>query len=202
MYGTEREPHLGGYWNSKNPWGDPGTWGPEIWNKMIKDYGIESVVDIGCGLGFSTAYFAKKGLYAVGIEGGKNAINNNVFEGYLIHNDYTNSSALKNEDDVFDLVWCCEFVEHVEEQYVENFLTDFKKGKYIAMTYAEPGQPGYHHVNCQPKEYWVKRIEDIGFKYDDEYSEQLREIARQTNSSASFVHGAHLTKILFFKKCE
>jgi len=198
-YGAEKEKHLGGYWNVKNIWGDPGTWGPEIWNKIIKDHNIESVADIGCGLGYSTKYFSQKGLYAVGVEGGLNAINNSVFEGNLLQNDYTQTSAFDAEYDEHDLVWCCEFVEHVEEQYIDNFLNDFKTGKFVAMTFAEPGQPGYHHVNCQPQQYWIEKLEKLGFEFDAEYTEELRNIARRTNENRQFTHGGHLIKILFFK---
>jgi hypothetical protein len=31
------------------------------------------------------------------------------------------------------------------------------------MTAAGPGQPGYHHVNCQPKEYWIERMGEFRF---------------------------------------
>lgn len=199
MYGTEKEQHLGGWWNVKNIWGDPGTWSPKVWNKIIKDFNIESVADIGCGLGYSTRYFAQRGLYVVGVEGGINAINNSVFEGNLLQNDYTISSAFDDEEE-YDLIWCCEFVEHVEAQYEHNFLNDFKTGKYVAMTFAEPGQPGFHHVNCQPQEYWVSKVENLGFKFKPEYTESLREIARETNGSSSFAHGGHLINMLFFEK--
>jgi len=199
MYGTEKERHLGGWWNSKNPWGDPGTWGPEIWNKIIKDYNIESVADIGCGLGHSTLYFSRKGLYAVGVEGGSNAINNSVFEGYLIKNDYTKSSAF-TEGEEFDLIWCCEFVEHVDSKFESNFLNDFKAGKYLAMTYATPGQSGFNHINCQNEDYWISRVENLGFKFNKEYSLSLRKIAEQMNNLPSFPHSCHLQKLLFFEK--
>jgi len=198
MYGIEKEKHLGGYWNVKNIWGDPGTWGPEIWDKIIQDYHIESVLDVGCGLGYSARYFAGKGLKVVGIEGGSNAINNSVFEGKIIKNDYVISRGLK-EDISFDLVWCCEFVEHVEEQYSYNFLGDFNSGKYIAMTFAIPGQAGYHHVNCQPQEYWVGKIKKMGYKFNETYTSTLRKIARKMTSSG-FNHSGHLQKLLFFEK--
>jgi hypothetical protein len=34
------------------------------------------------------------------------------------------------------------------------------------MTHALPGQPGHHHVNCQPSRYWVQRLKGIGFDLD------------------------------------
>ncbi len=198
-YGIEKDKHLGGYWNVKNIWGDPGTWSPEIWNKIIKKYNIESVVDIGCGLGYSTRYFAQKNLYSVGVEGGTNAINNSVFEGNMIKNDYTKSEAL-TQDDSFDLAWCCEFVEHVEEEHSYRFLNDFSKAKYIAMTFADVGQAGYHHVNCQPQEYWVSFLKAMDYKLNEEFTEELRTIARKTREDKIFPHATHLRRILFFEK--
>jgi len=200
MYGTEKEKHLGGYWNVKTSLcGDPGTWSPLIWNKIIKQLDIKSVADIGCGLGYSTRYFAQKGLDSVGVEGGVNAINNSIFEGIILHNDYTKSNAFTTQK--FDLIWCCEFVEHVEEQYCDNFLNDFTHGKYIAMTYAEPGQASYHHVNCQKQEYWIEKIEKLGYKLNQEFTNELRDIAIETNSGkSSFVHVGHLQKLLLFEK--
>ena len=41
---------------------------------------------------------------------------------------------------------------------IKNFINDFKLCNYVAMTYAPPGQGGYHHVNCQPKEYWIENL--------------------------------------------
>lgn len=200
MYGAEKEEHLGGWWSTTDIWGDPGTWGPEVWNKIIKDFNIESVADIGCGLGFAAKYFSQKGLYVVAVEGGTNAINNSVFEGNLLQNDYTISSAFDSEYDEHDLIWCCEFVEHVETQFEPLYFNDFKTGKYVAMTFAEPGQPGFHHVNCQTQDYWIKKVENLGFKFNSEYSESLREIARETNENKVFAHGGHLTRLLFFEK--
>ncbi|NMC59440.1 MAG: class I SAM-dependent methyltransferase [Candidatus Methanofastidiosa archaeon] len=197
MYGTEREKHLGGWWNSKNPWGDPGTWAPEIWNKIIRDFNIESVADMGCGLGHSTLYFARKGLYAVGIEGGSNAINNNVFEGFLIKNDYTKSSAFNDEE--FDLVWCSEFVPYVEEQFLDNILNDFKHSKYIAMSY-EGTQCPFNRFNVKTESYWIDKLDSIGFKFKEEYSSELRQLASRMNMLRDFPHSGHLQKLLFFEK--
>jgi hypothetical protein len=66
----------------------------------------------------------------------------------------------------------------VEERYSHNFLASFAAAeKYIAMTYAAPGQSGWHHVNCQPQPYWIDKIERLGFRFDEKLSEQARRVA-------------------------
>ena len=42
------------------------------------------------------------------------------------------------------------------------------------LTYAELGQAGWHHVNCQPAEYWIKRLADLGFLYDPDLTQKAR----------------------------
>lgn len=33
---------------------------------------------------------------------------------------------------------------------------------------------GYHHVNCQPEEYWIEKLASIGFALDAEYTKLSR----------------------------
>lgn len=171
MYGIEAEKHLGGYIVGLTDHGDPNTYATEVWDWMY-NYGIRSVIDVGCGEGYSTKYFLDKGIKAVGIEGGKNAYKNSPVKNNIILHDYTTNPLILN--DTYDSVWSCEFVEHVEEQYVDNFLATFNCANSIFLTHAVPGQRGYHHVNCQPAAYWITRIENLGFVYDDNISKQLR----------------------------
>ncbi len=193
--------HLGGYGAAFfNPLcGDEGTWAPEIWNKIIKDFNIKSVVDIGCGLGFSTLYFKNRGLLSVGVEGADGTILNSVFKGKIIKNDYISSSALTNEDN-FDLCWCAEFVEHIEEKYMDNFLNDFKKCRYIAMTHAVVGQPGHHHVNCQNEPYWLDKMKENRFELNRDYTNLLRIIVNKLIDDKNFPHALYLKTLLFFEK--
>jgi len=76
-------------------------------------------------------------------------------------------------------VWSCEFVEHVEERFADNFLAAFAKAeKCIALTYASPGQPGWHHVNCQPESYWIEKISAIGYRLDEALTHDARRLAQ------------------------
>jgi len=163
--------HLGGYVAG----GDSSTWYPELWDWIINELEIKSIIDIGCGEGHSTKYFKEKGCKVLGIEGSKVAINNSPIKESLIRHDYTKEPF--NPDKEYDLAWSCEFVEHVKEKFLNNYLETFKASKYIFMTHALPGQGGYHHVNCQPKGYWIEKISEIGFKFDKELTQKAREKA-------------------------
>ena len=67
----------------------------------------------------------------------------------------------------YDLVWCCEFVEHVEERYVPNIVPSLSLGTLVAMTHAVPGQGGHHHVNCRTSDYWIGVMAAIGYQLDN-----------------------------------
>jgi hypothetical protein len=172
-YGIEKEEHLGGYIIGLTNYGDPNSYATEVWDWMINN-NIKSVIDIGCGEGHSTKYFIDKGVECLGIEGGINAYNNSSVKDSLVLHDYTKGTFTPNKK--YDAVWCCEFVEHVEEKYISNFSETFNYADRIFLTHALPGQEGYHHVNCQPSTYWIDIIEKIGFKYNNDLSLFLRSI--------------------------
>jgi hypothetical protein len=133
------------------------------------------MIDVGCAEGRVIDFFAKEGVSASGVEG--------VEQDHLdiIQHDYTSGPWPIPGQNVgrreVDLVWSCEFVEHVEEQFVPNFLETFRLGRIILMTHALPGQPGYHHVNCKDDDYWIGRMLAIGYDVDGELTSASRTIA-------------------------
>lgn len=92
--------------------------------------------------------------------------------------DITESSVVTS----VDLVHCQEFVEHIEEAFVENIINSFKCGQYVCMTHAFPGQGGYHHVNEQPTDYWISLLERNGFSLLIEDSNRVRALAKGDNA--------------------
>ena len=190
--------HLGGSVIDNKTNGDIGTYAPQIWNKLIELYNPKTVLDIGCGAGYSLKYFLDKGLDGLGIEGFKEAIERSPVKGNIIEHDYTTGEYIPESK--FDLGWSCEFVEHVEEQYLNNFMKSFDVCEYVAMTHAVPGQPGFHHVNCQPKEYWINIFKDYGFEYLEDISLMLRSLLYDNNGNY-LENGSHVRNtLMIFKK--
>lgn len=189
---TVIEGHLGGFYTTV----DKPSHCPKMFKYLVEELNVKSVLDIGCGMGYQMQEFMKYCDEVVGVDGSAYATENSPVKENIFRHDYT-IGELETEDR-YDLCWCCEFVEHVEHQYVDNFLSTFAFCNYVAMTHAVPGQGGHHHVNCQPKEYWIENMKRYGFEYDDDFTEKLKEIAKtEGDYSPHFVATG-----LFFKKVQ
>lgn len=133
--------------------------------------GHKTFLDIGCGPGGMVELAEQYGMTALGIDGDHTVKRHNK-DSFLIH-DFTKGPA-NLPDRVYDIGWCVEFVEHVHAEYIPNYMEAFKKCKAIVMTYAPPNTPGHHHVNCQDEKYWKKIMKKYGFRYDGNYTRELR----------------------------
>jgi len=157
--------HLGGHENETHT--DEGAL-----DYLIKALDVKSMLDIGCGPGGMVELAASKGLNVVGVDGDDKVERAESIKDKVIIHDYATSPYVPTQ--VFDLGWSVEFVEHVEKKYMQNFLETFKSCKYVAMTHALPGQPGHHHVNCMPIEYWCGAMEAIGFMIMVDETNEMR----------------------------
>jgi hypothetical protein len=153
-----KKPWLGG--NIKG--GDNMTYFPELWDFLIDHFGPKSICDIGCGEGHLMKYFHDRLIDVYGVDGmpeNKNNAHKSIKDKIIVH-DYTKGCIFGKP---VDMVISCEFVEHVEAQFMSNFLLDFMQGEIIVMTHALPGQDGYHHVNCTSPDVWMKLIDSLGY---------------------------------------
>lgn len=139
---------------------------------LIQNYNIKTMLDIGCGPGGMLDLAESKGLQSYGLDGDYTLPHKD--NRFII--DFTKTEYIPgNASKAFDLAWSVEFVEHVRQEFMENFLTSFDRCKYICMTGAPPGTPGNHHVNCQPAEYWIKVFEKRGFKFNDKVTKEMKQ---------------------------
>jgi SAM-dependent methyltransferase len=129
-------------------------------------FGVTSALDVGCGLGLSVELFGQLGIAAWGIDGNRHMLDGRaVYRERLLVVDFTKQWV--EWPSKVDLVWCVEVLEHVPEQFEDHVLqTIARNAKRLAfVSAAPPGQPGYCHVNCKPREYWIHRLEALGLRY-------------------------------------
>ena len=155
--------HLGGHENETHL--DEGAL-----DYIIEKFGVKSMIDVGRGPAGMVELARSKGLEVLGVDG--DFIVDRTVDDIVIH-DYQKAPYVPPKQ--YDLAWSVEFVEHIEARYIQNFVTTFQSCKYVIMTHALPGQPGHHHVNCQPIEYWVAVMLAFGFETDVESTNAIRE---------------------------
>lgn len=173
IYVDPKRPWLGGFITG----GDPLSHYPALWEWFVDELDIQSVIDVGCGQSAALSYFWSRGCDVLGVDG----IEQETEYPFLRH-DYRDGPFVPPI--VFELAWSCEFVEHVAEEHRDNFLATFENAEMLAMTHAVPGQGGHHHVNCQPKSYWIDALRSIGHRYDPYLTDRARVLA----GSGYFAH--------------
>jgi hypothetical protein len=154
---------------------------PDLWAWLIEGpEHVRWVIDVGCGDGSALDIFNSLGAAAYGIDGLP------PDRPDIITHDFTTGPLTLNTDKI-DLVWSAEFVEHLEEQYLPNALPALCAGRLLAMTHAVPGQPGWHHVNCQDDDYWIAAVEEYGtHRLDERLTAKARKLAAKNKNPANY----------------
>lgn len=154
-------------------YGDAGSFSPQVYDYVIKRFCVQSMLDVGSGLGH-LAYHISHNYHipVIGIEG----LPFNVANAYypLVHHDLTKGPFVCGP---VDLVSCVEVVEHIEPQFMDNLLDTLTRGKLLLMTHAIPSQHGDFHVNEQPSSYWIEKLASRGFGLLAQDTQVIRKLA-------------------------
>lgn len=165
--------HLGGAYDV----GDANTFMPDVFGYLAVKYELKSVLDIGAGYGHNLKWFGDFCLCNIrGIEGMKEYVDKFLVPGACMHHDFTTGPAPLAQP--YDLAWSSEFVEHVEEKYIPNYMPAFQLCRHAVITHGEPGQAGHHHVCLHTSNWWVKKFAEYGFEWDEKETELLRRTDR------------------------
>lgn len=149
-------------------------WDETLVRSLLQRSEIRTALDVGCGNGGAIRRFAELGVDAWGLDG---YLSDSSERHRIVVVDLTKQWIewpMKP-----DLIWCVEVLEHIPQLHEESAIRTIARnaGKLAFVTAAPPGQPGYHHVNCQPKEYWIERFEDAGLKYATDCQAMLNELS-------------------------
>lgn len=156
-----REGHLGG----TDSFGDASTWFPEMWDWLIREFDLKSMMDVGCGVGHAMTFFHGEGLNVLGIDGADGCRDHHRLREFFVQHDLCNGPYIASHK--YDIVWSCEFLEHVDEEFIDNTMQTFVKNasKVIAVTASNDPKGGHHHVNAQPREYWINHFSNAGWEF-------------------------------------
>ena len=145
--------------------------------KIIKKFNPKYVLDVGCGTGQWLDEYRKYNIITKGIEGSSNA--------WHIMSDKTKEVVLKRdlrdkieeEDYNIDFVQSFEVAEHIEEEYADVFIYNLIKDDpdIVLLTAALPGQHGLQHVNCQEREYWMKKMKDKDYLFNQDLLNEIKD---------------------------
>jgi hypothetical protein len=151
-----------GEWGRRN---DPYVRSAEIVARAIHEtFWPKSLVDVGCGCGVYSHLFTGRGVKVLSIDGVLPPPQD-CFPAQIELRDLT--IPFENTWGPFDLTLCLEVAEHIPESDCDVFLDNLARfGDRIALSAAPPYQGGHHHVNEQPKRYWVEKLAARGFAYD------------------------------------
>ena len=117
---TQLPEHLGGHKNKTHL--DEGTL-----LFLKKNLKIKTMLDIGCGPGGMVKLARDHNIEAYGIDGDFSVERPGIDSNWITIHDYEKGpSDLTNN---VDLIWSVEFVEHVWEDYKDNYMKDFQRGK-------------------------------------------------------------------------
>ena len=159
--------------------GDPNSYDVPVFEYILENNKVQSLLDIGSGCGNVGNYFYEKWIEVLGIDGDKSALNNSniQYPGVkTLEHDFTLSGV--SLDRMYDIGLSIEFLEHVEEKFQENYLSAFKSCKKVYATFAPPGQPGHHHVNCRERSYWIDVFDRSGFDFKESETKEIMSIAQ------------------------
>ena len=131
---------------------------------LTRMFQIDSVLDVGCGVGFFCEAFLKSGIIDVtGVDGDYLNRQQLVFPAESFYP--ANLAEPLDLRRKFDLVVCLEVVEHLPASAASTAIASLcRHGDLILFSAATPQQGGQGHVNEQWIPYWSKHFGEHGFQ--------------------------------------
>jgi len=168
--------HLGGYTQL-----DTMGLSPAVWRYMMQNLTVKSLIDLGCGKGVSTSWFAAHGADVMCIEGSSDAVKSSRVPRQTVEHDVSRGPWWPNR--TYDAVWSVEFVEHVGRQFLSNYLPVLDSAALVFISYSSWG--GWHHVEVHNGDWWRNRFTAAGLVYSDSLTQKVRTIASSARTEAA-----------------
>lgn len=170
-------------------------------NIIMEVFAPQSVIDMGCGLGW-VLYYLKRHFSLSDLVG----IEPNPEVQHLMPEEVSGlvwPYTLTTEIDLgrkFDLAVSLEVVEHFEEKYADVAIDNITRHSDVVMfSAAHPGQNGVGHMNEQDKYYWREKFKLNGFYYDEETTAPIIATLRNYNAKWWYIANTMVLKRKLFE---
>ena len=144
--------------------------------KIVESFNPKYVLDVGCGSGQWLDEYRKHNIITKGVEGSSNAWPTMSDETKEVVLKWDLRDKIEEEDYNVDFAQSFEVAEHIEEEYADVFVHNLIKDSpdIVLLTAALPGQSGDSHVNCQEKEYWIVKMENNGYIFNQDLLNKIK----------------------------
>lgn len=157
---------------------------------LAEQFQPRRIADVGCGCGVYSYFFAQNGVDSVRLDGVLPP-ETSRFDGAWVIRDLT--EPFQNKWGEFDLTICLEVAEHIPPRFTDVFLKNLVQfGGVLILSAAPPHQGGHHHVNEQPKRYWVEKLSKMGFAYRRQETGHFVEAFKKTDTPYKWM-GEHIS---------
>jgi len=138
-----------------------------IAGEIYRRFCPRTVVDWGCGAGIHAAALQRCGARVIAVDA---VIADDEFREQgldLRRADLTHAVPEGVAYREYDLSLCIDVLEHLREEDAASALANITRGAKLALlSCAPPMQGGHHHLNEQPRRYWIERMQAIDWRYD------------------------------------
>jgi len=149
-------------------------WENDIGKSIINIFYINSVIDLGCGVGSYLEGTLQAGCTDIfGVEISFDRAKDFFVDKIKPHIQFGDATIDLNLNRTFDCVMSFEVAEHILPEETEGFINNVTSlsDKFIILTAAPPGQRGTGHINLKPKDFWINAIQSKGFIYKEQMVE-------------------------------
>ncbi len=131
---------------------------------IFNKFNPSSIIDYGCSTGIYLKPFERYKIDLKGLENSSDALENKL----LNEVEYCDLTIPLKLEYTSDFSLSIEVGEHIEEQYADIYVKNIcdNSFKWVLFSAAIPGQSGVGHINCQYKDYWIKKFEKNFFIVD------------------------------------
>ncbi len=127
----------------------------------------KTAVDWGCGAGLHVAALRRAGVDAIGVDGADVPADLRAEGAEVRIADLARPIPAGLVPQEYDLSVCIDVLEHLSMTDGRAALHAITRGAgLLILSCAPPGQGGHHHVNEQPRRFWVNELAQLGWQYD------------------------------------